>query len=111
MRDGRRIETETLVIDFPNNKGRRPRRREPFVKITATQAGRLRQVRNAATLKIFIDILFLNFEGHGRPFTLPNSPDISRDQRYHALTDLEKLRLISVRRDPGRPVLIVEVSA
>lgn len=105
MRDGRRIEIETLEIDLPPSAKRR--RREPFAQITATQTARLRSIENATTIKIFLDLLFMSFQSHGRPFALPSAPDAtSRNKRHRALGELERCALISVQRNRGRPALI-----
>ena len=71
--------------------------------ITGTQAARLEQVANATTIKIFVQLLFLNYKACGRPFTLPG---IHRNKRHRALIDLEKSQLISVRRCRGKGALI-----
>ena len=66
-KSGRMIAFETV----PSST--KPKRREPFVMITAAQAARLEQVANATTIKIFLQLLFLNYRAHGRPFALPNA--------------------------------------
>ena len=97
-KSGRMIAFETV----PSST--KPKRREPFVMITAAQAARLEQVANATTIKIFLQLLFLNYRAHGQPFALPRN--IHRNKRHRALIDLEKSRLISVRCSRGKATLI-----
>jgi hypothetical protein len=108
MRDGRRIEVETLDCGVSVKTATR-KRREPFVMITASQVHRLQQLEkeSPAAAGIFIRLLFLNYKSGGRPFALPgNATNVGRIRKQRAISDLEKVGLISVQRSSGQPSLI-----
>ncbi len=88
----------------------RPAQGPQFVMTSREQARRLMQVSNA-TLPVFRRLQFLAPYGkaQGRPFELPDASafGFSKDQRYRALTELEKCGLISVKQRRGKSPLIV----
>lgn len=106
--DDMRLDDEPAgeAVGGATKAGKAPKRREPFIIITATQASRLEGATYLAAQKVFIRLLFRSFGARGKPFELPNGDlsgaDLDRFAKSRALDQLEELGLISVRVRPGK---------
>jgi hypothetical protein len=82
---------------------RRPRQNigVRFIQITIGQLARLEKAHNLATLKVFLELMRLDFKGkhHGKPFVFSNDRlgklGITRKTKATALAELETLGLIT----------------
>jgi hypothetical protein len=87
-------------------------RRRVFAQITSDQFDRLTKTTNAASWKIFLRLLFLNWHSPGIAIRLANVAlrqiGVSRYAKSRALPELKKLGLIKTRKRPYKsPVIIV----
>jgi hypothetical protein len=82
------------------------KRRERFVKVPGIWVERLAHTRHVVTYRLALHILYRHWEVGGKPFTLSNVvvaiEGISRWQKWRALTELERLGLITVERRKRR---------
>jgi hypothetical protein len=82
--------------------GKMPRSKEPFIRITVSQAQRLQMLKPPPYITILQVILFESFRHHGHPFLLPADALVgsgfSRWAQWRAIVQLEKVGLISVDR-------------
>jgi hypothetical protein len=73
-----------------------------FIQITIGQLARLEKAHNLATLKVFLELMRLDFKGkhHGKPFVFSNDRlgklGITRKTKSTALAELEALGLIAI---------------
>jgi hypothetical protein len=85
------------------NGTRRPRQNigVRFIQITIGQLARLEKARNLATLKVFLELMQIDFRNkhHGKPFIFSNARlgqlRITRQTKAAALAELETLGLIT----------------
>jgi len=112
------LEFEQLKVGYysdvgpPNSKSKRPKTKEAFAKITASQCKKLVHVESGASVKIFIVLAYHSFKHWDKPFQLSTDNlaknGFSRTTQWRALTQLEKVGLISVeRRHRGPPIITV----
>jgi hypothetical protein len=87
------------------------KRRQQFVKVPWTWIERLANTRRAATFKVALYVLHKNWRNGGKPFTLSNSTveGVSRWQKWRALNELERLKLIIIKRRKRKTPLITVV--
>jgi hypothetical protein len=88
------------------------RRKRDFAQITRDQFYRLTKTTNAASWKIFLHLLFLNWQNPGRTIRLANGAlkqiGVTRYAKCRALPELKKLGLIKLRKRPRKsPEIIV----
>jgi hypothetical protein len=78
------------------------RRREQFVLVPGIWKERLTKVKYAATYRVALHILMRDFETGGKLFTLSNGAlaleNVSRWQKWRALSELEAAGLVTVER-------------
>jgi hypothetical protein len=86
------------------------RRRQQFVKVPLTWLERLRVAKHASTFKVAHYLLFEHWKRGGRPVRLSNiamtEAGVSRWQKWRALTELERLKLIRVKRRSRKSPMI-----
>jgi hypothetical protein len=106
LRNLRPVDTDAL-------KSKQRGRKRDFAQITRDQFNRLTKATNAASWKIFLHLLFLNWQNPGRAIRLANGVlreiGVTRYTKYRALPELKKLGLIKMRKKRGRksPEIIV----
>jgi hypothetical protein len=85
------------------------KRRERFVMVPWTWIERLKSTRQATTFKVAHHVLYEHWRNGGKPFTLSNSAvgGVSRWQKWRALNELERLKLITVERRKRKTPLIM----
>jgi hypothetical protein len=80
----------------------RARRQDRFVIVPATWADRLAAAHKASTFKLALYLLYRHWKNDGRRITLANvslaGTGVSRHQKWRALNELERLKLIAVER-------------
>lgn len=91
--------------------GRIAKRREHFIQIPFGWLERLSETSGKVCV-LALHLRYLHWRNGGRPFTLPNGmlriDGISRFSKWRGLAELERRRLISVERRPGKsPVITV----
>jgi hypothetical protein len=107
------FDLETLRID-PNDGelmrlARVPakirKRREQFIRVPWAWLEKLRGAPGQ-TIWLAVYLLHLHWVNHGKPFTLANgmlrSDGLSRQSKWRALADLERIGLVEVRRQKGK---------
>jgi hypothetical protein len=90
------------------------KRREHFVKVPWVWIERLEKVRQIATYRVALQVLYQHWKGRGEPFTLSNGmlrmSGVSRWQKWRGLRELRELGLITVvcrsRKSPRITVLV-----
>ena len=97
-------------VGKPTSK--KPKSKEAFAKITASQFEKLMRIESSASVKIFIVLAYQSFKHWDKPFQLSTDNlaknGFSRTTQWRALTQLEKVGLISVeRRHRGPPIITV----
>ena len=90
------------------------RRKKQFIMVPLTWWDQLQTVKRAGTLKVALYLLFQHWKGNKRPVRLSNiamtEAGVSRWQKWRALAELERLKLIKVkRRSRKSPVITVLV--
>jgi DNA-binding MarR family transcriptional regulator len=79
---------------------KKEKRKREFAQITREQIERLAQVRSAATLKVFLFLLLIDWKDRGKPILVANGQleqlGVSRYAKRRALSELERLGLIKV---------------
>jgi len=110
MRDGRRIEVETLNtgVLLPNRRTRK----KDFIITTRAQIELLCTARHHATVKVFLYLQLLIFKSYRKSVRLPNAAlaksKINRAAKQAALSELECMGLIRVTRYRHRaPEIII----
>src|SRR5262245_1463276 len=85
-------------------------RRRQFIKVPWTWVERLAAARHIATYRVALHVLYRNWKGGSRPFTLANgalaAEGVARGTKWRALRELEALGLISIERRPKRSPII-----
>ena len=99
-------------VSTRNSKSKRPKSKEHFAKITDSQFEKLMRIESSASVKIFIVLAYQSFKHWDKPFQLSTDNfaknGFSRTTQWRALTQLEKVSLISVeRRHRGPPIITV----
>lgn len=92
---------------------RRERRKRGFALITREQLERLSLSTSAATLKVFLFLLLIDWKDRGKPILVANGGlkqlGVSRFAKSRALSELEELGLIEMRKrshkSPGIVIL------
>jgi hypothetical protein len=88
----------------------RARQQDRFVIVPAIWADRLIAARHASTFKLALYLLYRHWKSGGRRITLANialaSAGVSRGQKWRALGELERLKLIEVARRPKKSPLV-----
>jgi hypothetical protein len=81
-----------------------------FTIVPHTWSDRLKAARHIGTYKLAVHLLFLDWKGGGRPITLANAAlakaGVDRRQKWHALTELEHLKLVKIRRRSKKSPLV-----
>jgi hypothetical protein len=90
------------------------RRKKQFIMVPLTWWDQLQTAKRASTLKVALYLLFQHWKGNKRPVRLSNialtEAAVSRWQKWRALAELERLKLIRVERRPRKsPVITVLV--
>jgi hypothetical protein len=99
-------------VGGPSNS--KPKRsKEAFAKITASQFEKLMHIKSGVSARLFIALTYQAFKHWGKPFQmLPDNfvkNGFSLTTQWRALTELEKVGLISVERRPRQQPPIVTV--
>jgi hypothetical protein len=78
------------------------KRREHFIQVPGIWKERLTKVKYISTYRVALHILMRDFETRGKPFTLSNGAlaleNISRLQKWRALSELKAAELIHIER-------------
>lgn len=78
------------------------KRRKGFTIVPGWWQERLTKARNISTYRVALHILRRHWENGGKPFTLSNGAmaleNVSRNQKWRALGELEQLGLVAVER-------------
>jgi hypothetical protein len=98
MRDGRRIEIETVETGVPSKK----KKVDPFAKIPLATAGKMFEEIGSAGAMVVVMLLYLAWKAGGKPFPFSNERlaryGVSRQTKYRVLTELEAAGLIRQQR-------------
>jgi hypothetical protein len=90
---------------------KRAQRRREFALITREQLERLAPTMSAATLKVFLFLLLIDWKARGKPILVANGGleqfGVSRFAKSRALPELAGLGLIEIRRRPRKSPEIV----
>jgi hypothetical protein len=90
---------------------KRERRKREFAQITYEQIERLAPVKSAATLKVFLFLLLIDWKDRGKPISVANGRleqlGVSRYAKYRALSELRRLGLIEMCKRPHKSPKIV----
>jgi hypothetical protein len=82
------------------------KRREHFTQVPGIWKERLTKVRYISTYRVALHVLMRDFETRGKPFTLSNGAlaleSVSRREKWRALPELERAKLIVVERRARR---------
>ena len=82
------------------------KRRQQFVRVPWTWIERLQQAHHIATYRVALHVLFRYWKEGGRPFALSNvaisDEGVSRQRKWEALVELERLGLIILERRARR---------
>jgi hypothetical protein len=93
---------------------KRERREQEFAQITREQLERLSQSTSAATLKVFLFLLLINWKAPGKPILVANGGikqlGVSRYAKYRALSELVEWGFIKMRKHPFKSPEIVILS-
>ena len=105
LEPSRLAETDTAAT-------KRERRRREFAQITREQVDRLTKATNIATSKVFHFLLLIDWRSPGTPILLANGGleqvGITRQAKYRALSELERLGLVELRnRGRKSPEVVV----
>jgi len=86
------------------------RRQHQFTIIPHNWSDQLKTARYISTFKIAHHLLYQHWKAGGRPITLTNvaltGAGVSRRSKWHALNELERLKLIKVERRPRKSPLV-----
>jgi hypothetical protein len=85
-----------------------PRKKDWWIKVPRWWATELEAARYASTFKVAHRLLRQHWRGGGRRITLTNTslPGITRLQKWRALHELERLKLIEVERRRRKSPLV-----
>jgi hypothetical protein len=90
------------------------RKREQFIKVPGIWVEKLARTRYLATYRVALHVLYRHWKGRGEPFTLSNGmvemEGVTRWGKWRALTELERLGLITVKRRHHRSPLITVIA-
>jgi hypothetical protein len=96
-------------------KSRMPKSKEPFIRITMSQADQLMLTNSLKCVLIFFILSYENFRHAGNAFLMPADKLVrfgfNRRTQERALTQLEKIGLISIRRAHRKPPRITVLTA
>jgi len=96
-----------------NPKSKRPKSKEMFSMITASQFEKLIPIKSAATVKLFIVLAYQSFKCWDKPFQLLTDNfaknGFHRATQWRALAQLEKVGLIRVEWKPRKEPPIITV--
>jgi len=102
IRQGRRIEVETLDLGLGITAKPRARAKRDFIITTRAQSDRLDTAHHITTAKVFRRLQFLTFKSRGKPVRLTNVAlvgcGVGRNGKRIALRELERMGLIQVLR-------------
>jgi hypothetical protein len=89
------------------------RRRRYFVMVPWMWIERLVDARHIATYRVALHVLYQDWKGGSKPFTLSNSAvmGVSRWQKWRALRELERLGLVTIERRKRKAPLITAIPA
>jgi hypothetical protein len=83
-----------------------PKSQERFIRVTLSQADRLRKLKPPAFVTVFLLLSAESFRAHGRPFILPvdtlDKWGFSRCTQWRAVIRLANAGLIQVERVPSK---------
>ena len=86
------------------------RRQDRFIIVPVPWADRLAAARHASTLKLALHLLHENWKTGGRPVPLTNllavNLGVSRRSKWRGLNELERLKLVEVKRRPRKSPLV-----
>lgn len=98
---------ETRVARVPKKL---QKRQQHFVKVPWTWIERLQGVKTVRTYRLALVLLYLHWKGRGGSIKLANGmlrlDGISRNSKWRALADLERLGLIVVERRPSKSPIV-----
>lgn len=98
-----RVSTE---VPTPQPPARPSRERRRFVQVPWTWAKRLKKVKRVSTYHLALVLLYEHWRGGGKPIVLSNlavqAEGLSPRSKWNALAELEQLRLITIKKRPGR---------
>jgi hypothetical protein len=85
---------------------KRAKRGREFAQITREQLERLSQSTSAATLKVFLFLLLIDWKAPGKPILVANGGikqlGVTRYAKYRALSELEEWGFINMRKRPSK---------
>jgi len=85
----------------------RPRRQDQFVIVPMAWADQLKAARYTSTYRLALDLLHQHWKNGGQTIALTNvvslkNAGVSRGQKWRALSELERLKLVAVERRPRK---------
>jgi hypothetical protein len=85
-----------------------PRKKDGWIKVPLWWATELEAARYASTFKIAHRLLHRHWKNGGRRITLTNTalPGITRFQKWRALDELERLKLVEIERRRRKSPLV-----
>jgi hypothetical protein len=85
---------------------KRGRRKREFAQITREQIERFAPAKSAATLKVFLFLLLIDWKAPGKPILLANGGikqlGVTRYAKYRAMSELVEWGLIKIRKHPSK---------
>ena len=94
----------------PRVPKRLQKRQQHFVKVPWPWIECLQGVKTSRTYRLALMLLYLHWKGRGAPIRLANGmlglDGISRNSKWRALADLERLGLIVVERRPSKSPIV-----
>jgi hypothetical protein len=89
------------------------RRRQHFVKVPWMWIERLADARHIASYRVALHVLYQSWKNGGKPFTLSNSAvtGVKKGQKWRALRELERLRLVTIEPRKRKAPLITAILA
>lgn len=111
VRNGRRIEVETLEPTTPAPAKRKRGRQGQFVLVPISWVERLQTARCIGTHRLAYYVLFQHWKWGGRPVKLSNVvlPELGvgdAKAKWRALSELERLGLVEVKRQPKKSPIV-----
>ena len=97
------LNQEKMMAYFGKSAAPKAKRREQFTLVPDVWKERLAEgTANCGTYKLALALLHRDWKNDGRPVRLANkgleADGLNRKQKYRALTDLERLGLVTVER-------------
>jgi len=85
----------------------RARRQDQFVIVPIAWADQLKAARYTSTYRLALDLLHQHWKNGGQTIALTNvvslkNAGVSRGQKWRALSELERLKLVAVERRPRK---------